>query len=53
MVDGIALVLHMTRRGGRRYVEEAIEVRGYDAAENRWMTDAVGPAAVGEGHEEE
>ena len=53
VVDGIALVLHMTRRGGRRYVEEAIEVRGYDAAENRWMTDAVGPTAVGEGHEEE
>ena len=26
VVDGIHLVVHMTRRGGRRFVEEAIEV---------------------------
>ena len=38
VVDGISLVLHMTRRGGRRYVEEAIEVRGYDPGPNRWIT---------------
>ena len=41
VVDGISLVLHMTRRAGRRLVEEAIEVRGYDAAENRWITEPV------------
>ena len=47
VVDGIALVLHMTRRGGRRYVEEAIEVRGYNAAENRWITAPVGEGEAG------
>ena len=26
-------------RGGRRFVEEAIGVRGYDAAANRWLTE--------------
>ena len=38
VVDGIALVLHTTRRDGRRFVEEALEVRGYDAATGRWNT---------------
>ena len=47
VVDGIALVVHMTRRGGRRYVEEALEVRGYDGAENRWITGPVGGEAGG------
>ena len=47
VVDGIALVVHMTRRGGRRYVEEAIEVRGYDAAENRWITAPAGEGEAG------
>ena len=42
VVDGIALVLHMTRHAGRRFVEEATWVRGYDAAENRWITGPVG-----------
>ena len=28
VVDGIHLVVHMTRRGGRRFVEEAIECQG-------------------------
>ena len=32
MVDGIAMVIHMTRREGRRFVEEAVYVKGYDAA---------------------
>ena len=36
VVDGIQMVLHMTRRDGRRFVEEALFVEGYDAAENRW-----------------
>ena len=38
VVDGIALVLHMTRRHGRRFVEEALEVSGYDATAGRWRT---------------
>ena len=41
VVDGISLVVHMTRHRGRRFVEEAIEVRGYDAAANRWITEPV------------
>ena len=41
VVDGISLVVHMTRRGGRRFVEEAIGVRGYDAAANRWLTETI------------
>ena len=39
IVDGIALVLHVTRREGRRFVEEALEVRGYDAAAGHWITE--------------
>ena len=38
VVDGISLVLHVTRWGGRRFVEEALEVRNYDAASGRWIT---------------
>ena len=41
VVDGISLVVHMTRRRGRRFVEEAIGVRGYDAAANRWLTEPI------------
>ena len=41
VVDGIALVVHVTRRKGRRFVEEALEVRGYDAATGRWITAPV------------
>ena len=36
VVDGIAMVIHMTRREGRRVVEEAACVRGYDAGTNQW-----------------
>ena len=36
VVDGIAMVIHMTRREGRRFVEEAAYVKGYDAKENQW-----------------
>ncbi len=41
VVDGIALVLHITRRHGQRFVEEALEVEGYDAAAGRWITAPV------------
>ena len=46
VVDGIALVIHMTRREGRRFVEEAAFVRGYEAGENRWVIQPVWPVAV-------
>ena len=36
VVDGIAMVIHMTRADGRRFVEEAAVVRGYDAGRNTW-----------------
>ena len=36
VVDGIAMVIHMTRREGRRFVEEAAFVRGYTAGTNQW-----------------
>ncbi len=38
VVDGIALVLHITRQDGRRFVEDALEVGGYDAATGHWIT---------------
>ena len=41
VVDGIAMVIHMTRREGRRFVEEALRVRGYDAAQNRWIIEPI------------
>ena len=36
VVDGISMVIHMTRREGKRYVEEALHVGDYDAAKRRW-----------------
>ena len=36
VVDGIALVIHMTRADGRRFVEEAAFVNGYEAGGNTW-----------------
>ncbi len=36
VVDGIAMVIHMTRADGRRCVEEAAYVNGYDAGRNQW-----------------
>ena len=36
VVDGIAMVIHMTRREGRRFVEEAAVVNGYDAGTHTW-----------------
>ena len=41
VVDGIALVVHVTRQGGRRFVEEALEVRGYEPDAGRWLTEPV------------
>ena len=43
VVDGISMVIHMTRREGRRFVEEALFVRSYDAGKNSWQTDPVWP----------
>ena len=37
VVDGIAMVIHMTRREGKRFVEEALLVQGYDAPRNHWI----------------
>ena len=42
VVDGIAMVIHMTRREGRRFVEEALLVEGYDATQNRWLIEPIG-----------
>ena len=42
VVDGIAMVIHMTRREGRRFVEEALRVQGYDAPQNRWLIEPIG-----------
>ena len=36
VVDALAMVLHMARRGGRRYVEDAIFIDGYDSKLARW-----------------
>ena len=44
VVDGIAMVIHMTRREGRRFVEEAAFVQGYEAGENRWVIQPVWPS---------
>ena len=46
VVDGISLVLHITRQRGRRFVEEAIQVQGYDAATGRWVTEPISGGAA-------
>ena len=35
VVNGIAMVIHMARADGRRVVEEAAFVNGYDAGTNQ------------------
>ena len=35
------MVIHMTRREGRRFVEEALLVQGYDAPRNRWLIEPI------------
>ena len=46
VVDGIALVIHMTRVDGRRVVEEATFVNGYDAGTNQWDAQRVDRVTV-------
>ena len=46
VVDGIAMVIHMTRREGRRFVEEAAYVKGYDAKENQWDIERLEPISL-------
>ncbi len=36
VTDGISMVIHMTRRDGKRYVEEALHVGDYDVDMRRW-----------------
>ena len=38
VVDGISLVLHMTRVEGRRAVEEGLLLRGWQVEDNAWIT---------------
>ena len=37
VVDGITMAIHMTRHEGRRFAEEAVFIKGYEAAENRGL----------------
>ena len=37
VVDGISMVVHMARREGKRYVEDAIFVNGYDVNKHCWL----------------
>ena len=46
VVDGISMVIHMTRREGRRGVEEAACVRGYDAGTNQWTIERLDRVTV-------
>ena len=41
IADGISMVIHVVRRAGRRYVEAAMRVEGYDQAENRWQLESL------------
>ena len=46
VVDGIAMVIHMTRHEGRRFVEEAAFVKGYEARDNRWDIQRIAAEGV-------
>ncbi|MXX77351.1 MAG: CpaF family protein [Holophagales bacterium] len=48
VVDGISLVLHMTRVQGRRYVEECIALRGWNPEDESWNIEPIAsrPTAV-------
>ena len=46
VVDGIAMVIHMTRADGRRFVEEAAYVRGYEAGEEHMEHRTTRPHAA-------
>ena len=41
VVDGIAMVVHMARKGGRRFVEDAIFLESYDVRTQRWQFETV------------
>ena len=41
VVDGIAMVIHMARKEGRRFVEDAIFVDSYDALNHRWQFNPI------------
>ena len=41
VVDGIALVIHITRRHGHRFVEDAIRVSDYSVEDRRWNYQTV------------
>ena len=47
VVDGIDLVIHITRRHGRRYVEEALRVSGYSVEKQRWYYELLAFESVG------
>ena len=44
--NSTALVLHMARVEGRRLVEEGLLLRGWQAEDNAWLTQAVAKRAV-------
>ena len=46
VVDGISMVIHMTRREGRRVVEEAAFVNGYDAGTHQWTIERLARVTV-------
>ena len=49
VVDGISMVIHMTRREGRRFVEEAaVRQRLRSRRENRWFIEPVWPPRASE-----
>ena len=57
VVDGIAMVIHMTRHEGRRFAEEAVFVKGYEARNNQWdiqqsSSKALDPAPVTQGQDD-
>ena len=41
VVDGIAMVVHMARKEGKRFVENAILVKSYDVRTQRWQYEPV------------
>lgn len=43
VVDGIAMVVHMARKGGKRFVEDAILVETYDVRTQQWQFKPVNP----------
>ena len=48
VVDGISLVVHTSRIGGRRAVEEVRHLNGYRAEDNTWRTEPFTEAATGD-----